>query len=104
MNAEELNKIILSMQNAIQITGIDQVSDDILFSKAVDFYMFKESQKRIIQSQPITSDPDKATPKQLAMLERMGFQGNFNEISKKEASKVIDEFIKKKNQENQNEN
>jgi hypothetical protein len=38
------------------------------------------------------------------MLERMGFQGNFNEISKKEASKVIDEFIKKKNQENQNEN
>lgn len=39
-----------------------------------------------------------ATPSQLSYLEKLGFNGNYDNLSKKEASKKIEELLEKKPQ------
>lgn len=56
------------------------------------------------KNKPATAKPangqedEPATPSQLSYLEKLGFNGNYDNLSKKEASKKIEELLEKKPQ------
>lgn len=102
MNAEELHKIITSIQNATQNAGLEPSADAILTS-AVDYYVHNEKEKnwdKRAENNPkqgqSSFQSDKITPKQINMLKRLGFEGSFDNLTKKEASQLIDEMLKNK--------
>jgi hypothetical protein len=102
MNAEELLKIISAMENAISNAGIEPTPDAVL-TNAVNYLIHKEQeQSKDKRTEQINNKPskeeysDKATPKQLFMIKKLGLEGDFNHLTKKEASKIIQEKIDSK--------
>jgi len=101
MNTEELVKIIESIQIAVSNTGINTSADCIL-TNAVNYLISQEVEvnkdKRTDKINEKKPESNKATPKQLAFLKRAGWEGNFDTLTKIEASQLISEAM------NRNEN
>lgn len=107
MKYNKLDDIITSLKVSIANSDIE-INPNTLFEKAVDIFIHESEEenkdKRTIQIQESKEiDINKPTPKQLSMLKRLGFNGNFNTITKQEASMAIKEYLENQKKEKDDE-
>jgi hypothetical protein len=86
---EELKEIIKMVALACDELGMKDVSGDMVLDCSVRIY----NAGRISNNKPAVTEM--ATSKQQALLKRLGYKDNPVNLTKKDASKVIDEMINK---------
>lgn len=93
MKIERLNLIIEALQK-VKETNKLIITDENLFQKALDYYMFEEQEvNKDKRTNTINKTPSLATDKQKALLKRYGYNGNLDKISVREASQIIGSFM-----------
>jgi len=86
---DKLNQTIDNLKLVLNNQILDNISDECILNNAVKIYL-KQSNDN---SDPKISNI--ATNKQKSILKKIGYSGNLNNISKKEAYVIISENLKK---------
>lgn len=85
---EELKEIVTKLVDLNAEIGL-KCSGDIILDCATRIFNTRKMNGATPSGEPL------ATPKQKNYLKFLGFKGNFDKLTKKEASKVIDEIAEK---------
>lgn len=101
MNKENLIKILTDLKE-VRTKTLTKVSDDTLFDTAIRVYNSESISNNRQGNKPIFNERSKtftsfhdspATIPQINKLKKLGYKGMVNELSKKEASKLIDKLL-----------
>ena len=90
---EELRKIISEVKEDFQVCGL-KVKDEIIAEQSVDIYLSRQISKDQNKRQQLQNQ-DGATEKQIWKLRKMGYEGETDNLSKMDASALINELTNK---------
>ena len=96
---ENLEQIYSVLTAFLESRGVT-VSDDVLFTKAVDIYLAESIELNKDRRTQEINNPDKkqASSKQISFLWQLGYKGDTKNLTSKEASILITEYKDKKYQ------
>jgi hypothetical protein len=91
---EELKNIIREIQSYKNSLSLNNLSDDIILDCSVRIFNSQNIESNHnTKKESQTNQEILATPKQVNLLKKLRYKGDFSNITKKEASALIDEMM-----------
>jgi hypothetical protein len=90
---EELKNIIKEIQSYKNSLSLNNLSDDMILDCSVRIFNSQNIESNHTKKESQTNQEILATPKQINLLKKLKYKGDFSQITKKEASALIDEMM-----------